>query len=206
MILERLPTGPLEVNCYLLGCTDTRQAAVIDPGGDGTRILERLQALELTAAMVINTHGHFDHIGGNRQLIESCRVPLLIHRADVPLLATAAEHAALFGLTTELSPTPDRELEHDDRINVGQLALEVIHTPGHSAGGICLYREGHLWVGDTLFAGSVGRTDLPGGDHQLLLQMIRERLLGLPDNTQVYPGHGPVTTIGAEKMHNPFLQ
>lgn len=206
MILDSLPSGPLEVNCYLLGCPATRQAAVIDPGGDVPRILDKLAEHDLSPAMVINTHGHFDHIGGNRQLVKDCGVPLLIHRADVPLLATAAEHAAFFGLTTELSPVPDRELEHGDSIVLGELELQVIHTPGHSPGGICLRNDGHLWVGDTLFAGSVGRTDLPGGDHQLLLQMIRERLLGLPETTRIYPGHGPQSTIGAEKRRNPFLQ
>lgn len=205
LILDSLPTGPLEVNCYIIGCETTRKAAVVDPGGDADRILALLDSHQLNIEWIINTHGHFDHIGGNRQLIEKTGAKLMIHPADRPLLARAGEHAAAFGLQTENSPEPTRELGHGDILTLGKLSLRVIHTPGHSPGGICLLIDDVLIVGDTLFAGSIGRTDLPGGDHQLLIDNIRQKLLVLPEATRVYPGHGPMTTIGREKQYNPFL-
>jgi len=131
---------------------------------------------------------------------------LLIHQDDRQLMDLALEHAAVYGLQTEASPAPTRELVGDEKLSVGELSLQVIHTPGHSPGGICLYVEDCLLVGDTLFAGSIGRTDLPGGDHQLLISGIKAKLLPLPDATRVCPGHGPMTTIGEEKQHNPFLR
>ena len=205
MILDTLPTGPLEVNCYIVGCEKTRKAAVVDPGGDAEKILDRLRQHGLDLVMIINTHGHFDHIGGNRELLAVTTAELLIHHDDRSLLDHAEEHAAAYGLQTESSPAPTRELKGDEILSIGELSLQVIHTPGHSAGGICLYVEDSLIVGDTLFAGSIGRTDLPGGNHQLLIKGIKEKLLLLPEATRVYPGHGPMTTIGQEKLYNPFL-
>jgi len=206
LILDTLPTGPLEVNCYIVGCEKTRKAVVIDPGGNVSDILETLQKHQLDVVMIVNTHGHFDHIGGNRQLLEATSAELLIHQDDRQLMDLALEHAAVYGLQTEASPAPTRELIGDEKLSVGELSLQVIHTPGHSPGGICLYVEDCLLVGDTLFAGSIGRTDLPGGDHQLLISGIKAKLLPLPDATRVCPGHGPMTTIGEEKQHNPFLR
>ncbi|MCK5912853.1 MAG: MBL fold metallo-hydrolase, partial [Desulfuromusa sp.] len=197
--------GPLEVNCYILGCEETRKAAVIDPGGDVDRILQLLDKHRLKVEMIINTHGHFDHVGGNRKLLEATGAELIIHRDDIPVLDRAADHAAAFGLQTEPSPAPTRELIGGETLQLGKLVLQVIHTPGHSPGGICLYVDGTLIVGDTLFAGSIGRTDLPGGNHHLLISSIKEKLLPLPETTKVYPGHGPMTTIGQEKLYNPFL-
>jgi len=205
MILESLPTGPLEVNCYILGCETTRKAAVIDPGGHVDQILALLERLELQLELVINTHGHFDHVGGNRQLLEATGVELLLHEKDQELLKLAAEHAANFGLPTEISPPPNRLLQGGEEVNVGELKIKVLHTPGHTPGGICLLVEDQVIVGDTLFAGSIGRTDLPGGNHQELLSSIRMQLLPLPDVTVAHPGHGPTTTIGREKVYNPFL-
>lgn len=205
MIVASLPTGPLEVNCYLLGCEHTKKAAVIDPGGDVETILQTLRQRQLSAVMVINTHGHFDHIGGNRGIIDATACELLIHRDDAPLLQHAAEHAQLFGLSTTRSPEPSRLLADGDMIALGDLSIRVIHTPGHSPGGICLHVDDYLFVGDTLFNGSIGRTDLPGGDHHLLIDNIRTKLLCLADATRVCPGHGPMTTIGQEKRYNPFL-
>ncbi|MBD1399206.1 MBL fold metallo-hydrolase [Pelovirga terrestris] len=205
MIMTSLPTGPLEVNCYLVGCEDTRKAAVIDPGGNVSTILELLRQHDLTLAMVINTHGHFDHIGANRSLLEKTGCDLLVHQDDAPLLQRAAEHAALFGLSTSRSPEPTRLLKDGDVIELGNLSFKVIHTPGHSPGGICLQVEDCLFVGDTLFSGSIGRTDLPGGNHQQLINNIKNKLLCLAAETRVYPGHGPATTIGLEKHNNPFL-
>ncbi|MFK5926166.1 MAG: MBL fold metallo-hydrolase [Desulfuromusa sp.] len=206
MILATLPTGPLEVNCYIIGCEDTRKAAVVDPGGHVDRILALLEKHELKAVMIINTHGHFDHVGGNRNLLEATGAELIIHHADRMLLDQARDHAAVYGLQAESSPAPTRELSGGETLEVGKLSLQVIHTPGHSPGGICLYVDNTLLVGDTLFAGSIGRTDLPGGDHQLLIRGIKEKLLPLPDDTKVFPGHGPMTTIGQEKLRNPFLR
>lgn len=205
MIVTSLPTGPLEVNCYIVGCEATKKAAVIDPGGNADAILEGLLDQQLTLAMVINTHGHFDHIGGNKRLIEETGCEFLIHRDDASLLALANQHASRFGLTVDSSPEPTRLLNGGDTIAMGQLELSVIHTPGHSPGGICLLVQDYLFVGDTLFNGSIGRTDLPGGDHQQLIRNIKEKLLTLDKELKVCPGHGPMTTIGQEAQHNPFL-
>lgn len=193
------------MNCYVVGCETTRKAAVIDPGGHAADILQLLAKHNLKAIMVINTHGHFDHIGGNSELLKATGAELIIHQDDGPLLSRAGEHAAAFGLRAEPSPAPTRLLKGGETIQLGELKLQVIHTPGHSTGGICLYVDDVLLVGDSLFAGSIGRTDLPGGNHQMLIASIKEKLLPLPEKTRVYPGHGPMTTIGEEKLHNPFL-
>ncbi|WP_303721075.1 MBL fold metallo-hydrolase [Malonomonas rubra] len=205
MILESLPTGPLQVNCYIVGCETTRKAVVVDPGGDVEQILALVKKLNLQVQLIINTHGHFDHVGGNRQLIEATGAELLLHEKDKDLLAMAAQHAAVYGLPTKLSPEPNRLLVGGEMITVGELVFKVLHTPGHSPGGICLLIEDQVIVGDTLFAGSIGRTDLPGGNHQQLIESIQAHLLPLPDATVAHPGHGPATTIGREKLYNPFL-
>mgnify|MGYP001332712348 CR=1 FL=1 len=160
---------------------------------------------KLRVKYIVNTHGHFDHVGANRAMKEATGAELLIHGMDADLFQTAEEHASLFGLTTTVSPEPDRLLEEDDVIKVGELSFKVIHVPGHSPGSICLYSPGHLFVGDVLFAGSIGRTDLPGGDHQGLLDGIRQKLFLLPDATLVHTGHGPDTTLGEEQKTNPFV-
>ncbi|WP_282755626.1 MBL fold metallo-hydrolase [Desulfuromonas thiophila] len=205
MIVKTLAVGPLQVNCYLVGCPRTAKALVIDPGDEGPRILAALAEAGLQAVLVVNTHGHFDHVGANACLVEASGAELALHAADLPLLRQAARQAASYGLQTPPSPEPDRLLHNGDLIEIGDLFFEVIHTPGHSPGGICLYGEGHLFCGDTLFAGSIGRTDLPGGDLDQLLGHIRNDLMILPEATQVHPGHGPDSTIGREKSLNPFI-
>ncbi len=205
MLVRRVVVGPLQVNCFIAACRATRQAAVIDPGDDAERILQVLADDELDVCCLINTHGHFDHIGANRALKDATGADLLIHRADAGLYQTAEEHAELFGLTTTPSPEPDRLLDEGDIIEVGSLSFSVLHVPGHSPGGICLHSQNHLFVGDVLFAGSIGRTDLPGGDHQALIAGIRQKLFDLPDEILVHTGHGPDTTLGEEKKFNPFV-
>lgn len=205
MLVNTIVVGPLQVNCYFIGCESTGRALVVDPGADGERILAAVQVAGFEIDTIVNTHGHFDHIGANRFLVQKTGAQLLIHSGDLALLRNAREHAAIYGLSAETSPEPDRLLEEGDEVAVGTLRFKVLHTPGHSPGGICLYGQGHLFVGDTLFAGSVGRTDLPGGSHQQLIAMIHEKLLTLPGETIVHPGHGPDTDLAREGRNNSFL-
>ncbi|MFN2435878.1 MAG: MBL fold metallo-hydrolase [Desulfotignum sp.] len=206
MIIKKLEVGPIMANCYILGCEQTREAVVIDPGDDPDRILMTLAKEKLTVKYLIDTHGHFDHVGANRRMKEVTGAELAIHPDDVPMLAQLSRSAASFGLSAEDSPEPDLLLNEGDTVSFGNITLKVIHTPGHSRGGICLYTPGYLFAGDTLFAGSIGRTDLPGGDYDTLIAGIKQKLLNLPDDTRVYTGHGPETTIADEKRMNPFLR
>jgi len=205
LVIHQLSVGPLQVNCYLVACQKTRDAMVIDPGEEGLRILQLAKSEGFAIRKVVNTHGHFDHIGANQQVVESSGASLLLHAADLPLLQNARNHAEVYGLTVAPSPAPDRLLDQGDTIELGEHSFSVFHVPGHSPGGICLLSDGHLFVGDVLFAGSIGRTDLPGGDFDALVEGVRERLFGLPDETVVHPGHGPDTTIGQERRMNPFV-
>jgi glyoxylase-like metal-dependent hydrolase (beta-lactamase superfamily II) len=206
LIIKKLEVGPIMANCFILGCEDTREAVVIDPGDDADQILMILAREKLTVKYLINTHGHFDHVGANRRMKEVTGAKLAIHPDDVPMLSELSRSAASFGLSAENSPEPDLLLHDKDTVRFGNITLTVIHTPGHSRGGIALYTPGHLFAGDTLFAGSIGRTDLPGGDYDTLIASIKRKLLVLPDDTVVYTGHGPETTIADEKRMNPFLR
>jgi hydroxyacylglutathione hydrolase len=205
MILETVVVGPLEVNCYILGCEKTGEGVVIDPGGNPDRIITVFSGHGLKIIHVLNTHGHFDHVGGNRTILEATGADLMIHEADVPLLSRAFESAAVYGLRTENSPLPAHYLVDGMVLPVGTYEIKILHTPGHTPGGCCLLADGIVITGDTLFADSVGRTDFPGGSTQTLMKSISEKLLNLPEDTVVYPGHGPSTTIGREKRHNPYL-
>ncbi len=205
MIVEAIPVGPLQVNAYIIGCPVTRRALLVDAGSDAEVLLQALSRHDLVLDQLVATHGHFDHIGGNRRILDATAVPFAMHEADLPFLSQAAAQAALYGLSTEESPPPTRFLNEGDRISVGELVFEILHIPGHSPGSICLVGQGHAFVGDVLFAGSIGRTDLPGGSYETLVQGIRSKLLGLPEETVVHPGHGPDTTIGREKRFNPFV-
>lgn len=207
MIFESLEVGPLGVNCFILGCEETGQGVIIDAGGDARDIIAVVERRGLSIAHIINTHGHFDHIGANRALKERFGANLMIHAADIPLLGRAADIAKAYGIPGENSPQPDTCLEDGMEISFGRLAMTVLHTPGHSPGGCCFYLEAErkIITGDTLFADSIGRTDLPGGSHEQLLDSVRAKLFTLPDNVVAYPGHGPETTIGHEKRHNPYF-
>ena len=206
MIIKKLEVGPIMANCFILGCESTKEAVVIDPGDDADRILMELAKSELNVKYLINTHGHFDHVGANKRMKEVTGAQLAIHPDDEPMLNELSHSASMFGLSADNSPPADILLKDGDEITFGEITLKVIHTPGHSKGGICLYTEGHLFAGDTLFAGSIGRTDLPGGDYDTLISNIKQKLLVFDDKTIVYTGHGPETNIGNEKRMNPFLR
>jgi hydroxyacylglutathione hydrolase len=206
MILKTLPVGPIMANCYIIGCKNTREAAVIDPGDEADKILMSLAEEKLKVKYILNTHGHFDHVGANRRLKEVTGAPIVIHPEDAPMLGMISQAAASFGMASENSPPPDLMINDGDEISFGDITLKVIHTPGHSLGGVSFYTDGIVFVGDTLFAGSIGRTDFPGGDYNTLISSVKNKLFVLGDNVKAYTGHGPVTTIGQEKRTNPFLR
>ena len=206
MIIKKLTVGPIQANCFILGCEKTKVAVVIDPGDEVDRILFTLAESQLTVKYIINTHGHFDHVGGNKRLKEATSAELMIHKEDVLMLEQLSATAGSFGLSAENSPGPDKLLEEGETLTFGEITLHVIHTPGHSLGGVSLHTNGALFVGDTLFAGSIGRTDLPGGDYGILIASIQNKLFPLGDDVTVYTGHGPETTIGHEKRTNPFVK
>ena len=206
MIIHAMPVGPLQANCYIVGCEETHQAAVIDPGGDADRILMALAREKFTLSAIINTHGHFDHVGANKPLKNATDAPLMIHESDAAMLRHLSRSAASWGLRAEDSPQPDRLLSEGDIVDCGRIQFKVLHTPGHTPGGISLYADSAVFVGDTLFAGSIGRTDFPGGDFDTLIASIQNKLFTLPDETHVYTGHMESTTIGREKRTNPFCR
>jgi len=195
----------LQTNCYIVGCEETKEGVIIDPGGNAKRILAEVEKLGLKIKYIINTHGHFDHTLANKEVVKATGAPLAIHSADAPML-TQGGGAIFFGIIGKASPPADIMLEEGQILALGNVELEVLHTPGHSPGSICLYnkKEGVLFDGDVLFNMGIGRTDLPGGNYNLMMDSL-QRLLTLPDETMVYPGHGPPTTIGRERRSNPFL-
>ena len=200
-----LVVGPIQANCYVLGCERTKEAAVIDPGGDVDKILMTLAKDKLRCVYIINTHGHFDHTGDNKRLKEVTGAKLVIHRADAPMILDQGSSGSLWGMEVEDSPPPDLYVEERDVITFGDISLQVLHTPGHSPGGISLLSDKMVFVGDTLFAGSIGRTDLPGGDYETLIRSVKEKIFPLGDDVVIYPGHGPKTTVGRERRSNPFF-
>ncbi|MBF0188569.1 MAG: MBL fold metallo-hydrolase [Magnetococcales bacterium] len=202
-----LETGPLQVNCQIIGSRSSGEAVLIDPGGDEERVLKHLAGRRLKPVAIVNTHGHFDHIGAVAAIKEATGCPFLLHADDAAIVQAAPEHAATWGLPFGEPPVIDRTIEDGETLSFNGLSLEVIHTPGHTPGGVCLLWDGcHVAVGDTLFAGSIGRTDLPGGNHNQLISSIRDRLLPLPDDTRCHPGHGPSTSVGKERRANPYLR
>lgn len=206
MILKALEVGAIAANCYIIGCEETLEGAVIDPGGSPRAILQVIKDLNLKIKYIINTHGHIDHIGANRQIKEATGATILIHEADAGMLVNPASNFSMFMGRNITSPGADQFIKDGDIIKIGNtIELEVIHTPGHSQGGVCLKTDNMIFVGDTLFYGSIGRTDFPGGSFKTLIESIKNRILCYEDDMVVYPGHGPATTVGFERKHNPFL-
>ncbi len=206
MIIQTVHVGITQTNCYIVGCEETREGVVIDPGGHPKRILKAVEENELTIRYVLNTHCHFDHMGANAEIVAATGAPLALHPAELPILE-ARGGASLFGVSVGESPGPDVELEDGQVLEVGALRFRVLHTPGHSPGGVTFYleEEGAAFDGDVLFSEGVGRTDLPGGDWGTIQRSIQEVLFALPDETVIYPGHGPKTTVGREKRSNPWV-
>jgi len=206
MLIKQLTVGQVQTNCYIAGCETTHEGVVIDPGDEAERILAEVKKMGLTIKYILNTHAHFDHIMANGPMVKATGAPLAIHPLELPLLHQKGG-AAMFGLSAPASPEPDMMLAEGDTISFGQYSFQVLFTPGHTVGHVSFYeaKAGVIFDGDVLFAQGIGRTDFPGGNHKTLLTSIYEKLMVLPDETVVYSGHGPVTTIGDERVSNPWL-
>jgi len=200
-----LHLGPLDNNSYLLVCEATREAAVLDVGFEPEAAIEAIRAAGVTLRLLLNTHAHYDHAAGMRAVQVACGGEYWVHPADRPLLELLSEQGAAFGFPPAEPPARAHDLADGQTLTLGDVSIDVFHTPGHSPGGVCFRHGETLWSGDTLFAGSVGRTDLPGGSFEALERAIRTRLFPLGDAVRVLPGHGPETTIGRERLHNPFV-
>ena len=206
MIIEKLEVGPFVSNCYIVGAESDKEGMIIDPGAEANKILQRVEDLGLEVKLIVLTHAHIDHIGAVKEVKEATNAEVAIHTDDAKSLQARSPLSAVFGLSFQAPPPPDRLLKGGDSIDIGDLHFLVLHTPGHSPGGICFLGEGVVFSGDTLFNFGIGRTDMPGGSYSQLMNGIHTKLMVLPDNTVVYPGHGPETTIGTERNWNPFLR
>lgn len=205
LIVEILELGPYFVNCYIVGDPVTGEGMIIDPSYDPHRIISHVDRFGLEIKGILITHGHADHIGALDEIRKHYSVPVFIGRGDIHMLTDSTANLSEFtggGITTD---KPERTLEEGDTVSVGRFSFHVLETPGHSPGSISLYGNGIVFTGDALFLGSIGRTDFPGCSHETLIDSIKSKLLTLPDDTIIYPGHGPDTTIGQEREYNPFL-
>ncbi|MBN1850932.1 MAG: MBL fold metallo-hydrolase [Deltaproteobacteria bacterium] len=189
-MLRKIVVGPFQTNCYILGHDASKEGIIIDPGDEVFKIVKEISKLGLRISHILITHGHMDHVGGVKEVKQITKAPVYIHASDAGALDIR----------------PDGHLYEGQRLTVGTYDIHVIHTPGHSPGGVCLHAPGAVFTGDTLFAGSIGRTDFPGGDHHRLVQGVVKKIFPLGDELRVYPGHGPASTIGRERMTNPFLR
>jgi glyoxylase-like metal-dependent hydrolase (beta-lactamase superfamily II) len=205
MFFEKFVIGPFAVNCYLIGCPQHRKMAVIDTGGEVEIIWQRIQDTNYSLEYIINTHGHVDHTGGNLELKQKSQARILAHAADVPFMTIREEWLYAMLPEAQPSPVPDEFLSDGQVIQLGNISLKVLHTPGHTPGGICLLTDGLLFTGDTLFADSIGRTDLPGGDYHQLISSIRNKLFCLDSRLKILPGHGDESTLAREMRYNPFV-
>ncbi len=207
MIHEILPVGPLQCNCSVIGDEASHEAMVIDPGDDIEDVLGIVRTHKLQVKQIVITHAHIDHVGGAMKLRAATGAPILLNQNDYALLKMLDVQAVWIGVESPGKVDIDQSVGQSDRVKAGSIVADVIHTPGHTEGSVCLYfpAEKKLIAGDTLFAGSIGRTDLPGGSFEKIIQSLHEKVLALPDETVVIPGHGPATTIGAERESNPFL-
>ena len=208
MIHEIFPVGPLQCNCSVIGDESTHEAIVIDPGDDIDTVAAALAKHKLTVKQIVITHAHIDHVGGAMKLKKLTGAPVLLNENDTALLKMLDVQAAWVGMKSPGAVAIDASLGSGDKVNVGKIEASVIHTPGHTQGSVCIYfpAQQKLIAGDTLFAGSIGRTDLPGGDFDTIMRSLHRDVLALPDETLVVPGHGELTTIGDERATNPFLQ
>lgn len=205
MKLTPLVVGPIETNCYIVGAA-SGDGLIIDPGGDGKKILRTVKEQQLDIKLVVLTHGHFDHTGALKEVKEATGAPVAVHSLDAEQVSRPGPLGMLMNHSVSKPPAPERLLKGGDSVDIGELRFLVLHTPGHSPGGICLYGHGVVFSGDTLFNYGIGRTDIPGGSYRQLMDSIHTKLMVLPDDTKVYPGHGPDSTIGAERRGNPFLR
>ena len=200
-----ITVGPFAMNCYLLADQDSGQAILIDPGAESERLIRKIEAEHRRLLYIVNTHGHIDHAAEAGIVQKHFKVPFYIHRDEAPVLESLNRQGALFGIEVTEKPEVTSYLQDGDTLRLGSITGSVLHTPGHTPGGLALLFGRHVFAGDTLFRDSIGRTDLPGGNYEQLLRSINTKLLTLSDDTRVYPGHGPATTIGRERKHNPFL-
>ncbi len=206
MKYEMVVVGALDTNCYLVYCEESSECAVVDPGAEPEKIIRQIGSLGLVPIILIDTHGHIDHVGANKDIKERYDIPLCIHSLDSGMLDNILATTMGLFLGAKKSPEPDRFLEDGELIPIGKSHLKVIHTPGHSPGSVSLAGDGFLLSGDLLFCGGVGRTDLPGGSQSVLEDSIRKKIFTFPDDTIVLPGHGPSTSVGQEKTANPFVR
>jgi glyoxylase-like metal-dependent hydrolase (beta-lactamase superfamily II) len=206
MKIETFPVSSFGMNCYLVADSESGEAIYIDPGAEADLLIENISNMNLNLKFIINTHCHVDHVAEASRVIDHFKVPFYIHKGDLPLLDNLPEQGKFFGLNVQKTPEITEFVNDGDSFDFGSLTALVLHTPGHSPGGISIKIENSVFVGDCLFMDSIGRTDLPGGNYDQLIKSINDKLLTLDDTTVVYPGHGPATTIGRERKNNPFLQ
>jgi len=205
MNYETVIVGALETNCYLVYCSETLECAVVDPGAEAERIFRLIAEKGLHPIVILNTHGHVDHVGANKDVKDKFNIPLSIHSSDSAMLESVHQFEIGFLIGAKVSPSADNFLKDGDKIKIGKSYLKVIHTPGHSPGSVSFLGDGFILSGDTLFNGGVGRTDLPGGSWDTLMSTIKNKILTMSEETTVLPGHGPATTVGQEKETNPFI-